>query len=115
MVPIAKLQVKRVQKLVEDRGNFLEVSDAAIALLAQHGYDPQYGARPLKRVVQDYLQDAVADLVIGNALEPGQTVVIDCEGEGLSVDVRGLADGDADAGADGVDDQAPGEEPEKDT
>ena len=60
MGPIVDIQVARLQKLLEDRKIRLELTDAARAWLGRVGYDPVYGARPLKRAVQKYLQDPLA-------------------------------------------------------
>jgi len=78
MQPIAKLQVDRVAKLLADRGNTLQVTDAALEHLAQAGYDPQFGARPLRRVVQTLLQDSVADRIIDQQLAADAELVVDC-------------------------------------
>ncbi len=62
MAPIVGIQVARVQKLLADRKVTLDLTDGARAWLGRVGYDPVYGARPLKRAVQRYLQDPLADL-----------------------------------------------------
>ena len=64
MGPIVDIQVERLQKLLEDRKITLELTDAARAWLGRVGYDPVYGARPLKRAVQKYLQDPLADKIL---------------------------------------------------
>ena len=64
MGPIVDIQVARLQKLLEDRKIRLELTDAARAWLGRVGYDPVYGARPLKRAVQKYLQDPLADKIL---------------------------------------------------
>jgi ATP-dependent Clp protease ATP-binding subunit ClpB len=74
-------QVKRLQKLLEDRKIRIELTDAARAWLGRVGYDPVYGARPLKRAIQKYLQDPLADMIIAGQLKDGQTVRVD-EGDG---------------------------------
>lgn len=61
----------------------LEVSDAALAWLAEHGYEPQYGARPLRRLIQREVEDRIADLIVGG-LESG-TVRVDVAGDELTV------------------------------
>jgi ATP-dependent Clp protease ATP-binding subunit ClpB len=81
MAPIVDIQVGRVQKLLADRKVTLELSDAARAWLGRVGYDPVYGARPLKRAVQKYLQDPLADAILRGDVPDGSTVRID-EGEG---------------------------------
>ena len=81
MAPIVDLQVKRVQDLLKDRKIMLNLSDAARRWLARVGYDPVYGARPLKRTVQKHLQDPLADLILSGAVADGSTVAVD-EGDG---------------------------------
>jgi ATP-dependent Clp protease ATP-binding subunit ClpB len=81
MGPIVDIQVGRVQKLLSDRKVTLELTDAARAWLGRVGYDPVYGARPLKRAVQRYLQDPLADLILRGEVPDGSTVRAD-EGDG---------------------------------
>ena len=68
MGPIVDIQVARLQKLLEDRKIRLELTDAARAWLGRVGYDPVYGARPLKRAVQKYLQDPLADKILAGEI-----------------------------------------------
>ncbi|NNM76764.1 ATP-dependent chaperone ClpB [Sphingomonas sp. ID1715] len=81
MAPIVDIQVGRVQKLLADRKVTLDLTDAARAWLGRVGYDPVYGARPLKRAVQRYLQDPLAELILSGAIRDGGTVRVD-EGDG---------------------------------
>ena len=84
MGPIVDIQVARLQKLLEDRKIRLELTDAARAWLGRVGYDPVYGARPLKRAVQKYLQDPLADKILAGEIADGSTVRVD-EGDGQLV------------------------------
>src|SRR5215216_2670890 len=81
MGPIVDIQVARLQQLLDDRKIQLELSDGARAWLGRVGYDPTYGARPLKRAVQKHLQDPLADRILSGEIGDGQAVRID-EGEG---------------------------------
>jgi ATP-dependent Clp protease ATP-binding subunit ClpB len=81
MAPIVEIQVGRVAGLLKDRKIGLELTDAAKRWLGRVGYDPVYGARPLKRAVQRYLQDPLAEKLLGGEIPDGSTVKID-EGEG---------------------------------
>ncbi|NCP18564.1 MAG: ATP-dependent chaperone ClpB [Erythrobacter sp.] len=81
MAPIVELQVARVQKLLADRKIELELTDAAKRWLGRVGYDPVYGARPLKRTVQRYVQDPLAERLLQGEVPDGSTVRID-EGDG---------------------------------
>ena len=84
MGPIVNIQVARLQKLLEDRKITLMLSDAAREWLGRVGYDPVYGARPLKRAVQKYLQDPLADALLSGKIRDGDTVRVD-EGDGQLV------------------------------
>ncbi len=81
MGPIVEIQVDRVQKLLKDRKIVLDLTDAAKRWLGRVGYDPVYGARPLKRAVQRYLQDPLAEKLLAGEIPDGSTVHID-EGDG---------------------------------
>jgi len=81
MAPIVDIQVARVQKLLKDRKIELDLTDAARRWLGRVGYDPVYGARPLKRAVQRYLQDPLAEKLLAGEIPDGSTVKID-EGDG---------------------------------
>ncbi|HYI48307.1 MAG TPA: ATP-dependent chaperone ClpB [Allosphingosinicella sp.] len=81
MGPIVDIQVAHVQALLKDRKIALDLSDGARAWLGRVGYDPVYGARPLKRAVQKYLQDPLADAILRGDIMDGQAVRVD-EGDG---------------------------------
>jgi len=81
MAPIVDLQVARVQALLKERKITIDLTDAAKRWLGRVGYDPVYGARPLKRAVQRYVQDPLAERLLGGEIPDGSTVRID-EGDG---------------------------------
>jgi ATP-dependent Clp protease ATP-binding subunit ClpB len=81
MAPIVEIQVGRVQRLLKDRKIELKLTDAAKRWIGRVGYDPVYGARPLKRAIQKYVQDPLADLILRGNIPDGCTVNID-EGDG---------------------------------
>jgi ATP-dependent Clp protease ATP-binding subunit ClpB len=81
MGPIVDIQVAHVQALLKDRKIALDLTDGARAWLGRVGYDPVYGARPLKRAVQKYLQDPLADAILRGDIRDGQSVRVD-EGDG---------------------------------
>jgi len=81
MAPIVDIQVARVQKLLRDRKITLDLTEAARRWLGRVGYDPVYGARPLKRAVQRYVQDPLAEKLLAGEIPDGSTVKVD-EGEG---------------------------------
>lgn len=87
MGPIVDIQVARVQGLLKDRKITLDLTDAARRWLGRVGYDPVYGARPLKRAVQRYLQDPLAEMLLAGEIVDGSTIKVD-EGDGaLSINV----------------------------
>ncbi|WP_395616207.1 ATP-dependent chaperone ClpB [Sphingorhabdus sp.] len=81
MAPIVDIQVQRVQNLLKDRKIALSLSDEAKAWLGRVGYDPVYGARPLKRAIQRYLQDPLADMLLRGGIPDGSMVTVQ-EGDG---------------------------------
>ncbi|MDR6113999.1 MULTISPECIES: ATP-dependent chaperone ClpB [unclassified Sphingomonas] len=81
MGPIVDIQVGRVAKLLSDRKITLHLTDAAREWLGRVGYDPVYGARPLRRAVQRHLQDPLAEEILRGHVKDGATVTVD-EGDG---------------------------------
>ena len=80
---IVDIQLKRVEALLRDRGFSLEVTPEAKTYLAEVGYDPDFGARPLKRAIQRELQDPLALEVLSGNLKIGDLVRVDVGPEGL--------------------------------
>ncbi len=85
---IVEIQLARVQKLLEERRIELLVSDEAKALLAEKGYDPHYGARPLKRVVQRMLQDPLAMKILEGEFPEGSKIRVDARVSGDALEFR---------------------------
>ena len=77
---IVEIQLGRLQKLLEDRKIALDLDAAARDWLADKGYDPVYGARPLKRVIQRNVQDPLAEMILAGAVKDGDRVAISAEG-----------------------------------
>ena len=86
---IVDIQVARVQRLLDSRKMSLDLTDGARAWLGRVGYDPVYGARPLKRAVQKYLQDPLAELILQGAVHDGMTVRVDEGDGGLAITTTG--------------------------
>ncbi|MFD5760779.1 AAA family ATPase, partial [Streptomyces sp. NPDC127044] len=84
---IAGLQIGRLAKRLAERRLTLEVSDAALAWLADEGNDPAYGARPLRRLVQTAIGDRLAKEILAGEVKDGDTVRVDAFGDGLIVGV----------------------------
>ncbi len=76
MGQIVDIQMGRLQKLVDDRKITIELDDAARTWLANRGYDPAYGARPLKRVIQKQVQDPLAEQILAGGVKDGDTVKV---------------------------------------
>ncbi len=80
---IVDLQLARLEKQLAENGYGLIVSDNAKTLLAEEGYDPVYGARPLKRVIQQRLQNALANRILSGELPEGSTIQVDATPDGF--------------------------------
>ena len=81
---ILKLLLKKTEKLLARKGMVLKVSERALSWLAERGYDPQFGARPMKRVLQRDLVDGLSSAIIADTLERGDTIYIDLDDNKLS-------------------------------
>ncbi len=81
---IAKILVANLSKRLKENGMSLEVTDKAIDFLADKGYDKEYGARPLKRVIQRMVEDRLSEEILKNTIHQGQTVVVDFDGSQLT-------------------------------
>ncbi|AWJ86879.1 ATP-dependent chaperone ClpB (plasmid) [Azospirillum sp. TSH58] len=82
---IVKIQLGRLIRMLADRDITLEVDEAATQWLAEAGYDPVYGARPLKRVIQRELQNPLATMILEGRVADGQTVKVGAEGGELTI------------------------------
>lgn len=71
---IAQIQLQRLYKRLEERGYAVNMSDEALKLLSANGYDPVYGARPLKRAIQQQIENPLAQQILSGKLIPGKTV-----------------------------------------
>ncbi len=85
MRAIVDIQLRRLERLLADRRIGLEVSEAAREWLAKAGYDPVYGARPLKRTIQRHLQDPLALMILEGKVKEGDTVKVDANERGLVI------------------------------
>ena len=83
MGQIVDIQLARLGKLLEERKITLDLDESARAWLAEKGYDPIYGARPLKRVIQREVQDRLAEAILAGDVQDGQTVLVDAGDAGL--------------------------------
>lgn len=78
---IVDLMMSRVKKEIEAQGRFMEITEEARNALAKEGYDPAYGARPLRRAIQRMVEDPLAEEFIRNVFKEGDTVIIDADQE----------------------------------
>ncbi|HEY3458358.1 MAG TPA: ATP-dependent chaperone ClpB [Bryobacteraceae bacterium] len=85
---IVEIQLAGLRRRLEERHIALELSDRARTHLVRSGYDPQYGARPLKRAIQREIETPLAKLLLGGEVKPGQTVSIDKDAEGSGLTFR---------------------------
>ena len=88
MTAIVDIQMQRLAKLLADRKLTVELDDKAKEWLGAKGYDAAYGARPLKRVIQKYVQDPLAELILQGRLHDGETVKISAGPDGLIINGR---------------------------
>ena len=85
---IIDLLLKELNERLADRELSLELTDAARTFIADHGFNPVYGARPLKRYMQKHVETLAAKLILGGEISTGATIVIDVEGDGLTARVK---------------------------
>ncbi|MTI42847.1 ATP-dependent Clp protease ATP-binding subunit ClpB [Roseibium hamelinense] len=95
MTDIVEIQLERLRGLLKERKIVLQLDDGAIGWLAQKGYDPAYGARPLKRVIQKDVQDPLAEKLLSGEFKDGQVINVSAGGDRLVF----AADTDASAAA----------------
>lgn len=81
---IVDIQLRRLEKRLAQQNLTLDVDKGAKALLAKEGYDPQFGARPLKRAIQEHLLDPLATKLLAGEFKPGETVKVGANGDGLT-------------------------------
>jgi ATP-dependent Clp protease ATP-binding subunit ClpB len=85
---IARLQLQRLHATLGERRIALEVTPAAYVQLAEEGYDPVYGARPLKRAIQQRIQNPLALKLLQGEFQPGDTLIVDAALDGEIIFAR---------------------------
>ena len=80
---IVGLQLNNVKRMLHDNGVELEVTDDALNYLAEVGYDPEFGARPVKRAIQDYMLNELSRKLLGDKIDRNKPIIVDSFGEGL--------------------------------
>jgi len=89
MGAIVDIQIARLQKLLDERKVTIELSPEARNWLGEKGYEPAYGARPLKRAIQKSLQDPLAEKILAGEIKDGDKVRVGVKGDALTFDVKG--------------------------
>lgn len=89
---IAELQIAKLTERMEKQGIALRVDESAVELLAEKGYDPAFGARPLKRTIQSMLQNAVADSILDGKPGENEELAASADGEKIKVERKALAE-----------------------
>ncbi len=84
---IVKIQVDMVAKRLEEKDISLEISDQALSFLAKEGYNPHYGARPLKRLIQNKILNRTAEFIVGSKVKAGDTVSVSLKNSDVSLDI----------------------------
>jgi ATP-dependent Clp protease ATP-binding subunit ClpB len=87
MADIVKIQLRSLEESLKQQNIGLEASDKALALLADKGFDPVYGARPLKRVIQRELQNSLATMILAGKIMPGSIVKLDVKDGAIVIGV----------------------------
>ena len=80
---VVRLQMKKVTEMLEPQGIHLEITDAAVAYLAEEGYDPEFGARPVKRAIQQFVLNDLSKKLLADEVDRSKPIIIDEFGEGL--------------------------------
>ena len=88
MTGIVSVQLQLLYNRLSSRKIMLSLSDAAQKWLADEGYDPVFGARPLKRVIQRALQDPLAEMILAGDISEGETLAVDASTDGLIIGDR---------------------------
>jgi len=83
IINIAKIQIQKIQQRLHELNYKLNISDSALNFIANAGFDPVYGARPLKRAIQQYLENPLAQAILSSKFKPNDTIQVDCEADQL--------------------------------
>jgi len=91
IVEIIDVQLERLRAMLNERNITLVLDDSARQLLAREGYDPQYGARPLKRAIQTLIQNPLAVKLLRGEIAPGQTITVSAQGDQMTFNTEAAA------------------------
>ncbi|MCH5161667.1 MAG: ATP-dependent Clp protease ATP-binding subunit, partial [Clostridiales bacterium] len=82
---IADIMLRRVEDTLKDKNITLSISSSALTWLLDKGYDSEYGARPLRRVIEQNVEDKIAEAIIDGKIRDNSTVNVDCDGNGIII------------------------------
>jgi ATP-dependent Clp protease ATP-binding subunit ClpC len=82
---IVKLELDKVSQRLEEHAIVINITPAALEMLAEMGYDPEMGARPLRRVIQQHIEDNLSDSLLAGEFEDGDTVIVDVIDDEISL------------------------------
>ena len=88
MIEITKLQLKSLSKLLEDQNLGFTYTDAAVKEIVHEGFDPIYGARPLRRAIQKLVENPISTLIIEKKVKSGDQIVVDFDGENFLFNIE---------------------------
>ena len=88
ILKIVDIELASFYKRVEDNGLKLKITDAAKNLVADHGFDVQYGARPLKRAIQSEIEDPLSEILLREEAKAGDTIVIDAVDDKIVTSIK---------------------------
>ncbi len=88
ILKIVDVELASLYKRVEDAGFTLHITDAAKQLVAEAGFDVQYGARPLKRAIQSHIEDPLSELLLREEAKPGDTIIMEKDGDDIKARVQ---------------------------
>jgi ATP-dependent Clp protease ATP-binding subunit ClpB len=91
MDTIVTIQIQRLEQLLRDRNITIELDAKARHWLAEAGYDPVYGARPLKRVIQRELQNPLATMILEGRFKPNEVIKVSADKNGLTIGGESLS------------------------
>jgi ATP-dependent Clp protease ATP-binding subunit ClpC len=86
------LMLSRVQERLDEHEMTLEATDEAKELLARQGYDPHFGARPLRRVIQTVIEDPLSEAILAGQYNPGDTVLLEVEDDEIKLCTKELVE-----------------------
>lgn len=88
LATIVEIQLRRLEKRLAAQNLVLEVDKSAKQFLAREGYDPQFGARPLKRTIQEHILDPLALKLLDGEFKPGDTIMVTANKQGLQFEKK---------------------------